>query len=161
VTGSVHCSDLIPVAGHSGCCRPGSSFPYLCRRTSGFHRGNLRLCANLRSAFLFHFLSSFRSHETQAIVALLNDARLAKGLPTLGFLNPLLYSDKVAKTFNDITIGNNPGCGTPGFNSTKGWDPGIVFVRISLPPPTDRNFKLRDSARRISRNCKLSSVSTI
>ena len=25
--------------------------------------------------------------------------------------------------FNDITTGNNPGCGTPGFNATQGWDP--------------------------------------
>ncbi|KAG5653561.1 hypothetical protein H0H81_012250 [Sphagnurus paluster] len=57
-----------------------------------------------------------------AIVALLNDARLAKGKPTLGFLNPLLYT-KGLTGFNDITQGNNPGCGTPGFNATEGWDP--------------------------------------
>ncbi|KAG5639936.1 hypothetical protein DXG03_002312, partial [Asterophora parasitica] len=57
-----------------------------------------------------------------AIVALLNDARLAKGKSTLGFLNPLLYT-KGLEGFNDITQGNNPGCGTPGFNATKGWNP--------------------------------------
>ncbi|RDB19145.1 Tripeptidyl-peptidase sed3 [Hypsizygus marmoreus] len=57
-----------------------------------------------------------------AIVALLNDARLSKGLPTLGFLNPLLYT-KGLSGFNDIVEGNNPGCGTPGFNAMKGWDP--------------------------------------
>jgi hypothetical protein len=45
-----------------------------------------------------------------------NDARISRGLPPLGFLNPLLYSSKISATFNDITIGNNPGCGTPGFN---------------------------------------------
>ncbi|KAI0677175.1 tripeptidyl peptidase A [Trametes maxima] len=60
-----------------------------------------------------------------AFVSLLNSARLSKGLPPLGFLNPLVYTiqalDKTA--FNDITVGNNPGCGTPGFNATKGWDP--------------------------------------
>ncbi|KAJ7639339.1 tripeptidyl peptidase A [Roridomyces roridus] len=54
-------------------------------------------------------------------VALLNDARLKAGKPSLGFLNPLLYS-KAASGFNDITTGNNPGCGTQGFNATKGWD---------------------------------------
>ncbi|KAJ7784134.1 tripeptidyl peptidase A [Mycena metata] len=54
-------------------------------------------------------------------VALLNDARLKKGLPSLGFLNPLLYS-KAVSGFNDITTGHNPGCGTEGFNATKGWD---------------------------------------
>ncbi|KAF9464795.1 tripeptidyl peptidase A [Collybia nuda] len=57
------------------------------------------------------------------IVALLNDARLAKHLPPLGFLNPLLYTKGLEGAFNDITEGNNPGCGTPGFNATKGWDP--------------------------------------
>lgn len=48
-------------------------------------------------------------------VALLNDARLARGQPSLGFLNPFLYSVGLAG-LNDITVGNNPGCGTPGFN---------------------------------------------
>ncbi|VDB96608.1 unnamed protein product [Peniophora sp. CBMAI 1063] len=57
------------------------------------------------------------------IVSLLNDARLAKGLAPLGFLNPLIYSANVSATFNDITVGSNPGCGTDGFNATIGWDP--------------------------------------
>ncbi|KAI0737695.1 tripeptidyl peptidase A [Daedaleopsis nitida] len=59
------------------------------------------------------------------IVSLLNAARLEQGLPPLGFLNPLVYAiEAVApQAFNDITTGNNPGCGTSGFNATKGWDP--------------------------------------
>jgi len=59
-----------------------------------------------------------------AIISLLNDARLSKHLPALGFLNPLLYAlhDIAPHVFNDITVGNNPGCGTPGFNATTGWD---------------------------------------
>ncbi|OJT09515.1 Tripeptidyl-peptidase sed3 [Trametes pubescens] len=59
------------------------------------------------------------------IVSLLNSARLEKGLPPLGFLNPLVYAIQALDptAFNDITVGNNPGCGTPGFNATKGWDP--------------------------------------
>ena len=48
-------------------------------------------------------------------VSLLNDARLKAGLPSLGFLNPFLYS-KGFKGLNDITIGHNSGCGTQGFN---------------------------------------------
>ena len=50
--------------------------------------------------------------------SLLNDARLRKGLPSLGFLNPLLYTigEFFPDGFNDITVGNNPGCGTEGFN---------------------------------------------
>ncbi|KAF9498824.1 tripeptidyl peptidase A [Pleurotus eryngii] len=65
--------------------------------------------------------TSASSPAFAGFVALLNDARLAKGLPPLGFLNPFLYATGVSG-FNDITTGNNPGCGTPGFNATKGWD---------------------------------------
>ncbi|KAJ6560453.1 tripeptidyl peptidase A [Mycena capillaripes] len=56
------------------------------------------------------------------LVALLNDARLAARRPALGFLNPLLYK-RGAHALNDVVAGGNPGCGTPGFNATEGWDP--------------------------------------
>ncbi|KAI0451280.1 peptidase S8/S53 domain-containing protein [Xylaria acuta] len=55
------------------------------------------------------------------IVTLLNEERIAIGKGPIGFLNPTLYQHPQA--FNDITIGNNPGCGTDGFNATPGWDP--------------------------------------
>ncbi|KAI1111587.1 peptidase S8/S53 domain-containing protein [Nemania sp. NC0429] len=55
------------------------------------------------------------------IVTLLNEERIAIGKGPIGFLNPTLY--KHPEAFNDITIGNNPGCGTDGFNATPGWDP--------------------------------------
>ncbi|KAJ7437142.1 peptidase S8/S53 domain-containing protein [Mycena galericulata] len=67
--------------------------------------------------------TSASSPTFAGFVALLNDGRLKKGLPSLGFLNPLLYS-KALSGLNDITTGNNPGCGTEGFNATKGWDAG-------------------------------------
>jgi len=60
------------------------------------------------------------------LIALLNDARIAAGKCPLGFLNPLIYSLN-GKGFNDITTGNAPGCGTPGFNATAGWDPVTGF----------------------------------
>ncbi|KAG8766361.1 hypothetical protein FRC12_006930 [Ceratobasidium sp. 428] len=53
------------------------------------------------------------------VISLLNDYRLSQGKPPLGFLNPWLYAN--AGTLNDITQGNNPGCGTSGFNATTGW----------------------------------------
>ncbi len=73
------------------------------------------------------------------IVGLLNDARFRAGLPSLGFLNPWLYSSGY-KGLNDITMGGSVGCqginpqvGTvlPGasvipyasWNATVGWDP--------------------------------------
>lgn len=73
---------------------------------------------------------------------MLNDARISAGKTPLGFLNPFLYSSGYT-ALNDITEGNNPGCGTEGFNvryicvllsrvidvdahgqATTGWDPG-------------------------------------
>ncbi|KAG0702391.1 peptidase S8/S53 domain-containing protein [Suillus ampliporus] len=57
-----------------------------------------------------------------AFVSMLNDARITAGKTALGFLNPFLYSSGY-KALNDIIQGNNPGCGTQGFNATVGWDP--------------------------------------
>lgn len=67
-----------------------------------------------------------------AVVTLLNDYEASKGRPTLGFLNPWLYS--LDKGLNDITKGGNnvgscnaaAGCTlskTLGFDTTEGWDP--------------------------------------
>lgn len=58
-----------------------------------------------------------------AILALINDARLAHGKSTVGFINPLIYNPHFSCAFHDITTGSNPGCGTPGFTAAKGWDP--------------------------------------
>lgn len=58
------------------------------------------------------------------IVSSLNDVRLNKGKPTLGFLNPLLYQTLQGKGFYDVTEGSNGGgiiC--PGFSAIEGWDP--------------------------------------
>lgn len=61
-----------------------------------------------------------------SIVALLNDARQAKGKPYLGFLNPLIYSLN-GKGFTDITSGSATGCNTKGFPALEGWDPVTGF----------------------------------
>ncbi|KAF8897765.1 tripeptidyl peptidase A [Infundibulicybe gibba] len=104
--------------------------------------------------------TSASSPTFAGLVTLLNDARLARHLPVLGFLNPLLYTRGLGG-FNDITQGNNPGCGTPGFNvrifspdkyylllthldlqATKGWDP---ITGLGTP-----NFgKLKDIVTRL------------
>ncbi|KAI0642674.1 family S53 protease-like protein [Trametes meyenii] len=67
--------------------------------------------------------TSASSPTFAAIVALVNDQLLASGDSPLGFLNPLLYSPNATSVFNDITEGNNPGCGTDGFTAVEGWDP--------------------------------------
>ncbi|KAF3928657.1 Aorsin [Arthrobotrys entomopaga] len=56
-----------------------------------------------------------------AIVTLLNQDRLSRNKSPLGFLNPAFYANP--SMFNDITVGNNPGCGTNGFKASVGWDP--------------------------------------
>jgi len=60
-----------------------------------------------------------------AVIALLNDERLAAGKSTLGLINPMLYAalDQGIDIFNDIIDGHNPGCGSPGFYAQKFWDP--------------------------------------
>jgi hypothetical protein len=70
-----------------------------------------------------------------AMIALLNDVRLAGGLPPLGFVNPLFYSlassyasNRTVRPFRDITHGENGcsafggSCCAAGFNATDGWD---------------------------------------
>ncbi|KAJ4488455.1 subtilisin-like protein [Lentinula aciculospora] len=56
-----------------------------------------------------------------SVVALLNDELMSAGKSPMGFLNPWIYANPQA--FNDITSGNNPGCGTEGFSALEGWDP--------------------------------------
>lgn len=61
-----------------------------------------------------------------AIVALLNQVRVAQGKSTLGWLNPWLYQVATSNpnAFFDVTEGENAsGCCHKGFPATKGWDP--------------------------------------
>jgi tripeptidyl-peptidase-1 len=57
-----------------------------------------------------------------AVIALVNDALIAEGKPTLGFLNPWLYGGGW-KAFTDVTVGESTGCNTTGFPAAVGWDP--------------------------------------
>ena len=69
--------------------------------------------------------TSCASPTSGGIIGLLNDARLSAGKTSLGFLNPLLYSNPDALT--DVTAGTQGGCGTTaqelGFKAVSGWDP--------------------------------------
>ncbi|EME38878.1 hypothetical protein DOTSEDRAFT_139747, partial [Dothistroma septosporum NZE10] len=67
-----------------------------------------------------------------AIITLLNDHQLSKGKPTLGFINPWIYTLKYG--LQDITKGGNNagdcfflgGCTigeAPGYDTAAGWDP--------------------------------------
>ncbi|KAF2223360.1 putative alkaline serine protease AorO [Elsinoe ampelina] len=56
-----------------------------------------------------------------SILVRINEDRIALGKSPVGFVNPVVYAHPEA--FNDVTTGSNPGCGTPGFLATQGWDP--------------------------------------
>ncbi len=56
-----------------------------------------------------------------SLITMINQERLAAGKSTVGFINPVLYANPSA--LNDITSGDNPGCGTNGFTAVPGWDP--------------------------------------
>ncbi|KAL5413059.1 hypothetical protein PMIN03_003985 [Paraphaeosphaeria minitans] len=69
---------------------------------------------------------------TAGIFALVNDALIASGKPTLGYLNPWLYK-KGYKGLTDITVGFSYGCNVQGFPVTKGWDPITGFGTPIFP----------------------------
>ena len=56
-----------------------------------------------------------------SLVTQINSLRLNAGKGPVGFLNPTLYQHP--EIFNDIVTGDNPGCGTSGFECVPGWDP--------------------------------------
>lgn len=67
--------------------------------------------------------TSSASLTVGALIGILNDYLHSQGKGTTGFINPLIYSSKAQGAFNDITSGNNKGCGTNGFYASPGWDP--------------------------------------
>ncbi|KAF9474020.1 subtilisin-like protein [Pholiota conissans] len=69
------------------------------------------------------FGTSASAPVVASMITMINDARIANGKGPVGFINHILYSPIFAPAFNDITMGGNRGCGTPGFNATAGWDP--------------------------------------
>jgi tripeptidyl-peptidase I len=62
------------------------------------------------------------------IFAQLNNVRLAGGKPSLGWLNPFIYSTG-ASCFNDVNDGSQNNCKalTTGFSALDGWDPATGF----------------------------------
>jgi tripeptidyl-peptidase-1 len=104
-----------------------------------------------------------------SIVALLNARRLQDGKPTLGFLNPWLYSLQ-EEGITDIIAGGSRGCTGRGYsggktvlvpyaswNATEGWDPvtGIgtplfdgLLESLSTFNDVGQELKLNDSNSR-------------
>ncbi|KAF3163032.1 hypothetical protein TWF751_010474 [Orbilia oligospora] len=67
-----------------------------------------------------------------AMLTRVNEERLKRNMPTIGFVHPALYQN--AALFNDIIVGNNPGgCSRTGFPTAAGWDPVTGLGSITLP----------------------------
>jgi tripeptidyl-peptidase-1 len=56
-----------------------------------------------------------------SILTLINQERLRAGKNSIGFINPTAYAHP--EVFNDVTFGNNGGCGVAGWHAVAGWDP--------------------------------------
>ncbi|KIM96701.1 hypothetical protein OIDMADRAFT_94140, partial [Oidiodendron maius Zn] len=67
------------------------------------------------------FGTSCAAPTIAALLALINGERIRAGKSSVGFVNPTLYAHP--EVLNDITEGQNPGCGTDGFSAVPGWDP--------------------------------------
>jgi len=107
-----------------------------------------------------------------SIVSLLNQHRLERGRPSLGFINPLLYRmhEKFGNDiFRDVTIGDN-GCGEKGqkcckgYSAASGWDAttGLGTIRYEqflskLLEFDDQKFSL-DEQNAIASSCGSSSI---
>lgn len=94
------------------------------------------------------------------IVGLLNDARLRRGQPTMGFLNPWLYGSGSGSLI-DVTAGKARGCtgvnlqtGKPiegsvipwaSWNGTAGWDPATGMGMPDLVAMLDSALKVAES----------------
>ncbi|KAH7883306.1 peptidase S8/S53 domain-containing protein [Phlebopus sp. FC_14] len=77
--------------------------------------------------------TSASSPVVGAMLTMINDARIAANKKPIGFINPAIYSTNFTGLFNDITNGTNQGCGTDGFNATKGWDPVTGLGTLNFP----------------------------
>jgi tripeptidyl-peptidase-1 len=70
------------------------------------------------SAYTLDYGTSCSAPIIGGFITLINEQRINVGKSTVGFINPVLYSN--TRKFNDITNGDNPGCGTNGFSAVTG-----------------------------------------
>ena len=94
----------------------------------------------INGAFTLVFGTSASAPVVGAILTLINEARFAIGKGSIGFINPTLY--QYPSDWNDITEGGNQGCGTPGFESAKDWDPVTGLGTPNFPRLLGRFLRL-------------------
>lgn len=106
------------------------SYPPTIWNSTAGSRGYPDLSANganyvtaVGGSFFLVYGTSASTPVVAAMITLINDARITAGKAPVGFINPTIYSTTFKDAFNDITSGNNPGCGTNGYSAVAGWDP--------------------------------------
>lgn len=83
--------------------------------------------------------TSIAAPQWSGFLALVGEARAAKGLAPLGFLNPLIYAQNAnaatyAANFHDVTSGNNGYDAGPGWDAVTGWgsmQAGALFTALT------------------------------
>ncbi|KAH3764855.1 tripeptidyl-peptidase I [Pelomyxa schiedti] len=96
----------------------GRAFPDLCTMATDF--------AVVWFGFDYSVGGTSASTPTFAsMLSLINSMRLTQGLPTLGWVNPLLYQAYDSGAFTDIVScePQESGCCKEAFSTTTGWDP--------------------------------------
>jgi tripeptidyl-peptidase-1 len=105
----------------------------------------------VQGEFISLFGTSASAPVFAAMISLINAARAANNMSSVGFINPTLYAYGQANTFgvngtsfapyNDVTQGDNtctsgtnpPVCCDSGFYATAGWDPVTGFGSVFYP----------------------------
>jgi subtilase family serine protease len=123
--------------------------------------------------------TSCSSPAFAAFISLINAARYAKELPTVGFINPTLYATTSESYYNNVTSGINNCCAYSGplyvertkccgagFYSGPGWDPvtgwgSIDYTNLELMfqlDPDNTNDDVTDDTTDTSSNSKASGL---
>ena len=100
--------------------------------------------------------TSFAAPLWAGYLALVNQQAVANGHPTLGFINPAIYtiglSGSYDSDFHDITSGSNGYSATTGYDLATGWGSpnGTGLINALAPTSTSPNFTLSASPASVS-----------
>ena len=101
------------------------------------------VCADQEACTANHYGgTSFAASMWAALIALADQGRASQGLPTLGYINPGLYTigsgSGYDTAFHDITSGGNSDGSTVGYDLSTGWGspngPGLISALVGLGP---------------------------
>jgi len=117
---SQYLEQRVPLPSQSNYRIAGRAYPDL----SALYGAEISYCIQSSGLFIAQGGTSASAPVVASIMALLNEIRLSRGAPVLGYVNPYLANIFTFRGgFNDILTGSNPGSETnTGFPATLGWD---------------------------------------